>query len=238
MTKLTILMYHEVASPGHGTRHRGNFVTPAQFEEQLDALTDWGYQSIGFDEWLAFRDGRGRVPRRPLIVTFDDGYRSFAEHAWPRLRARGMRATMFLVASQIGGTNVWDKDERSSPLLDADEILALASEGVDFGSHSWSHVPLAKVPLDVARRELTDSRALISELLGAPVRVLSYPYSNQGPAVRALARDTGYAAAVRGKGRMNFRLTDPHGLRRIKFDVHTSLDDARRELFRARWVRL
>lgn len=238
MTKLTVLMYHEVATPRPGARHLGNFVTPAQFEAQLDALKSWGYESIGFDEWLAFRAGRARVPRRPLIVTFDDGYRSFAEHAWPRLKARGMRATMFLVASQIGGTNVWDRDELPSPLLDADEIMALHADGVDFGSHTWSHVPLAKVPLDVARQEMADSRARLSDLLGAPVRILSYPYSNQGPEVRALARQTGYAAAVRGKGRMNFRRTDPYGLRRIKFDLQTSIDDARRELFRARWVRL
>lgn len=238
MTKLTILMYHEVATPRAGTRHLGNFVTPGQFDEQLDALRAWRYESIGFDDWLAFRRGVGRLPARPVILTFDDAYQSFAREAWPRLKARGMGATLFVVAGQLGGRNVWDADELPSPLLDAREIAALRRDGVVVGSHTRSHVPLAKVPAQVAREELVTSRALLEDAIGAPVRLLSYPYSNQNRAVRALARDAGYVAAVRGKGRMNHRLTSPFALRRIKFDVHSTPRDMQRKLFRARWLEL
>jgi peptidoglycan/xylan/chitin deacetylase (PgdA/CDA1 family) len=235
--KLTILMYHKVAEPVAGARHLGNYVTPSQFERQLDALLDWGYETISLDQWLAYRVGSFAPPRRPLILTFDDGYTCFATSAWPALRARGMRATMFLVSSQIGGTNAWDADELQEPLLDASQILALRDDGVEFGSHSHTHVPLAKVSPARALEELTQSRAALEQLLNKPVTSLSYPFSNQNREVRALARRAGYRVCVRGKGRMNRRSTDVTALQRIKFDYRMSMDDVRSVLFRARWLR-
>jgi peptidoglycan/xylan/chitin deacetylase (PgdA/CDA1 family) len=235
--KLTILMYHKVAEPAAGARHLGNYVTPEQFEQQLDALLDWGYQTISFGQWLTYREGTFALPRRPLIVTFDDGYQCFATTAWPALRKRGMGAMMYLVTSQIGGTNAWDADEVQEPLLSGAQILALQSEGVEFGSHSHTHVPLAKVSPAQAREELTQSRAILEQLLGKPATSLSYPFSNQSRDVRALARRAGYRVCVRGKGTMNRRSTDIHGLRRIKFDYRMTLDDVRKVLFRARWLR-
>jgi len=235
--KLTILMYHKVAEPAAGARHLGNYVTPAEFEQQLDALLDWGYQTMSFGQWLAYREGNFLPPRRPLIVTFDDGYQCFATTAWPALRMRRMGATMYLVTSQIGGTNAWDADEVQEPLLDGQQILALQSEGVEFGSHSHTHVPLAKVSPARALEELSQSRTVLEQLLGKPVTSLSYPFSNQSRDVRALARRAGYRVCVRGKGRMNRRSTDIHALRRIKFDYRMSVDEVRRVLFRARWLR-
>ena len=102
--KLTILMYHKVDELEAGVRHPGNYVSPAAFAEQMDALLEWGYRTIGFDQWLAYRGSGATIPDKPLIVTFDDGYTCFDSHAWPVLRAREMSATVFLVASQIGGT--------------------------------------------------------------------------------------------------------------------------------------
>ena len=235
--KLTILMYHKVAEPAPGARHLGNYVTPSQFERQLDALLDWGYETISFDQWLAYRERKFTPPPRPLIVTFDDGYPCFATTAWPALRARGMRATMFLVSSQIGGTNAWDADEPQEPLLDASRILALRDDGVEFGSHSHTHVPLAKASPAMALEELTRSRAVLEQLLGKPVTSLSYPFSNQSRDVRALARRAGYRVCVRGKGLMNRRTTDVTALRRIKFDYRMSMDDVKTVLFRARWLK-
>jgi peptidoglycan/xylan/chitin deacetylase (PgdA/CDA1 family) len=235
--KLTILMYHKVAEPPAGARHLGNYVTPVQFEQQLDALLDWGYETISFDQWLAYRGGNFSPPPRPLIVTFDDGYQCFATTAWPALRARRMHAAMYLVTSQIGGTNAWDANEVQEPLLDASQILALQADGVEFGSHSHTHVALAKVSSAKALEELTQSRAVLEQLLGKPVTSLSYPFSNQSRDVRALARRAGYRVCVRGKGRMNRRSTDIHALRRIKFDYRMSMDEVRGVLFRARWLR-
>ena len=237
--KLTILMYHKIDEPSTWVRFPGNYVTPSAFEAQMRALNAWGYETIAFEQWLDYRSGFARaIPRRPLIVTFDDGYTCFDRNAWPVLRSLGMGATVFLVAGQIGGTNAWDREEQQEQLLDADRIKALQAEGVSFGSHSFSHPPLAKTAPDRALEELTRSRTELGALLGREVTVLAYPFSNQNSLVRDLARQAGYRCAVRGKGRMNWRYTDPFGLRRIKVEHDMTVDDLRRRLARERYLRL
>jgi peptidoglycan/xylan/chitin deacetylase (PgdA/CDA1 family) len=237
--KLTVLMYHKVDELRPGVRFPGNFVSPKNFERQMDALLLWGYRTITLEQWLDYRDGRLRsLPSKPLVLSFDDGYTCFDEHAWPVMRARGLRGTVFLVAGEIGGWNSWDKDEMRLPLLGAERIRALQREGVDFGSHSFSHVPLAKIERHRALDELTRSRAALSDLLGREVTTVAYPFSNQNAEVRALARQAGYRCAVRGKGRMNWRWTDPFGLRRIKMDNEVTVPRLRRMLFAARYLRV
>jgi len=70
----------------------------------------------------------------------------------------------------------------------------------------------------------------LAALLGRAPDVFAYPYSNQHRDVRRLVRAAGYRAAVRGKGRMNRRHTDPFGLRRIKVEPEWTADDLRRKL--------
>jgi peptidoglycan/xylan/chitin deacetylase (PgdA/CDA1 family) len=236
--KLTILMYHKVDEPPAGVRTPGNFVSPQQFMTQMDALLAWGYRTISFDQWLNYRAGLATIPPKPLILTFDDGYTCFEEHAWPALKTRGMGATVFLVAGQIGGRNAWDRGEISFPLLSADRIRALQADGVHFGSHSVSHPPLAKIALTDAFAELARSRDALGDLLGREVDVFAYPFSNQSADVRRLVRQAGYRCAVRGKGRMNRRATDPFGLRRIKIEPTTSIAKLERSLIRERYLRL
>jgi len=232
-------MYHKIDEAPPDARYPGNYVSPDAFAQQLDALLEWGYRTIEFDEWLRYRsDSSRRFRGRPLIITFDDGYTCFDRNAWPALRAREMTATVFLVASQIGGSNAWDSNERQEPLLDAQRIRQLQAEGVRFGSHSLTHVPLAKVQAKQAMRELTESRARLGELLEAPPAIIAYPFSNQNADVRRLACEAGYLAAVRGGGRMNTRHTDPFGLYRIKPEPGMSIARLRQVLFFERYLRI
>src|SRR5919197_1333356 len=236
--KLAILMYHRIEPLPPGAVHTTNFVRPHDFAAQMAALRQWGYRSITLVDWLGYRTGRCRLPRRPIILTFDDGYRSVRDVAWPILRQHALGATTFLVSGCVGATNRWDADEAQVPLLDAGEVRALHAEGMAFGSHGRTHRALARLPLREAVDELAQSRAELEELLGEPVRFLSYPYSNQNRAVRLAAREAGYEAAVRGRGRMNSRRTDPLQLRRIKVDYRTTLRALRWKLFRERWLRV
>src|SRR4051812_40916121 len=111
MTRLTILMYHRVDAIPSSTRHPKNFVTPERFARQIEALLAWGYQPVTFRQWMDYRSRKVRLPLRPFIVTFDDGYADFARNAWPTLKRLGVGATVFLVASRLGRTNEWDADE-------------------------------------------------------------------------------------------------------------------------------
>jgi len=236
--RLPILMYHKVdrLPPPPGTRYLRNYVFPEQFDLQLAALRRWGYETISFDDFLAYRRREGTLPRRPIILTFDDGYRSTYEVAWPLLQRYGATATVFLVSDLIGKTNVWDAGEIQEPLLGAGEITAMRAGGIEFGSHSCTHPALTALPPHRVLAELRDSRTALEQLLGAPVRVLCYPYGKQNAAVRALARDAGYDAAVIARRRLNSRATDPLRLTRLRIDTNTRLPALRWTLFQLRWL--
>lgn len=128
-----------------------------------------------------------------MLLTFDDGFRDFAEYAWPLLKRHGFSATVFLVADQIGKTNAWDHAfGEEVELMDWQEILRLQEEGVEFGSHTVSHAPLTGLsPADVVR-ECVRSRVMLEEKLKRPVDAIAYPYGDQDAAVRHLAGACGY----------------------------------------------
>jgi len=113
-----------------GTRYPGNHVLPDAFEEQLAELKRWNYQSITLEQWIAYKEKRAGLPRRPIIITFDDGYQSTYHTAWPILRRYGFSATVFLVAGLIGKTNAWDVEERQELLLSGSEIREMQSGGI------------------------------------------------------------------------------------------------------------
>jgi peptidoglycan/xylan/chitin deacetylase (PgdA/CDA1 family) len=236
MSRLTILMYHRVAAIPPDTRYPKNFVAPATFRAQIEGLLEWGYEPITFHQWLAYREHAARIPRRPFIVTFDDGYRDFADNAWPVLQALRVPATVFLVASKLGRTNDWDADEPQTPLLDATSVRELEGEGVEFGGHGFSHVALARVSPNEAREEIVRCHGALVGLLRKPPEVFAYPYSNQSAKVRQLTREAGFKCAVRGKGRLNWRWTDPFGLRRILMHEGVEVNDLERTLSRLRWM--
>ena len=235
---LPILMYHKIdrLPPPPGARHPRNYVLPEQFDAQLAALRRWGYQTISFGDWLAYRRGAGTLPRQPIILTFDDGYRSTYEIAWPLLQRHGSTATVFLVSDLIGKTNAWDADEIQEPLLGPGEIAAMRAGHIEFGSHTKTHAALTTLPLPRAVAELRDSRTALERLVGDPVRVLCYPYGKHNPAVRTLAREAGYEAAVIARRRLNSAATDPLRLARLRMDPNTRLQRLRWTLIQLRWL--
>src|SRR2546425_12529657 len=115
--RLPILMYHKVDRIPRGARYLRNYVLPEQFAAQLDALARWGHRTISFADWLAYRRGRATLPRRPIILTFDDGYRSNYDIAWPLLQRHGCPATVFLVADPLRQTNPRDPAQIPEPPL-------------------------------------------------------------------------------------------------------------------------
>ncbi|HUL02544.1 MAG TPA: polysaccharide deacetylase family protein [Gemmatimonadales bacterium] len=236
--RLPILMYHGVDRIPPQARSPRLYVPPEQFEAQLATLRQLGYETISFAGWLAYRRGDGTLPRRPIIITFDDGYRSLARFALPPLRKFGFSATVFLVSDHVGKTNSWDPPEPVEPLLGAGEIAQMQAAGIRFESHTRTHPALTMIPAEQALEQLTGSRAALTRLLGAPVTVLCYPYGKQNKAVRDLARQAGYEAAVIARPRMNTRRTDPFRLTRLWIDQHTTPRRLRWTLFRLRWLRL
>jgi peptidoglycan/xylan/chitin deacetylase (PgdA/CDA1 family) len=194
---LRILAYHAVADLATDPMLAEYGVPPALFAAQLDDLAAHGWEFVGLDAVLAARDGGEPLPRRALLLTFDDAYVDLLEVACPLLRERGIAAVVFAVADRVGASNLWDqaKGAGALELLDGEGLRAVAARGVEVGSHTATHRSLPKIERGELEGELAGSAATL-ERLGLPrPRSFSYPYGGADERLATAVREAGYEIA-------------------------------------------
>jgi peptidoglycan/xylan/chitin deacetylase (PgdA/CDA1 family) len=192
---LPVLMYHRVIDRvGSPDPWRVN-VSTADFSAQMGYLGARGYQTISLDD-VPLAASPESPWRKPVAITFDDGYRDTLTHALPILKKHRFTATIMLVSDCIGKHNAWDGGRAEpAPLLSLAEIQELRQEGMRYGSHTATHPLLPEIDSAAVRSELAGSKAKLEELLGVPIRALAYPYGRSTPEVRRIAAEVGYVAA-------------------------------------------
>ncbi len=213
-----VLMYHHVEPEPRQPepRHPGSYVTPEELAAQLDLLAAWGFSTwtlaAAAERWHTGRP----LPRRSVVLTFDDGCRCFAAHALPALAARGQRATVFAVSGELGGVNRWDLEagERREALMDAAELRAVAAAGCEVGAHGHTHADLSHLADGALRAETAGCREALTAALGAPPATFCYPYGRAPEAARRAVRAAGYTAAVAILGHEGATAGDPWALPR------------------------
>ncbi|MFI8093835.1 polysaccharide deacetylase family protein [Streptomyces sp. NPDC086080] len=197
-------------------------VTPERLERQLAWLRRRGLRGVSVAELLAARargEGRGLVG-----LTFDDGYTDFLTAALPLLHRFHCGATLFVLPGRLGGDNEWDPLGPRKPLLTADGVRRVAEAGVEIGSHGLTHVDLTRADHTVLTAEVTESRARLEELTGAPVHGFCYPYGTVDARAVEAVRKAGYTyACAIDPG----PLTGPHALPR----AHVGQDDTALRLY-------
>jgi peptidoglycan/xylan/chitin deacetylase (PgdA/CDA1 family)/glycosyltransferase involved in cell wall biosynthesis len=190
-----VLCYHAIADL-HGMPVLAPYgVPPARFRRQL-AVLRLLFRPLTADEFLRFLGGGG-VPRRALLVTFDDCYADLLTAALPLLRASGTPALAFAVTARVGKTNDWDEPIGAPqvPLLAAAGLRAAAAGGIAVGSHSRTHRPLDRLPAAELADELRGSLTDLESLLPAPAALLAYPHGAYNTSVRSAAAEAGYVGA-------------------------------------------
>ena len=195
-----ILVYHNLAPEA-----KGRMVLAAKsFEEQMRYLKAQGYRVISLRDFIEFgRLGR-QLPRRAVVLTFDDGYKAFKTYAHPILKELGFTATLFVYTDYVGA----GRNSLSWP-----ELRELAAEGFDVQAHSKTHGDLRRIAGETDAQfarsmqdELEVPRGLFQRNLGAPPTTLAYPYGSADEDVVRAVRENGYAAAftVRREGNPSF----------------------------------
>jgi peptidoglycan/xylan/chitin deacetylase (PgdA/CDA1 family) len=210
MSALPILLYHSIDDEPQSDVARWS-VTPQEFAEHMSVLWHGGWRTVPLGElaWLA-RTG-APWPDRCVAVTFDDGFEDVLTRAMPVMD--DMVATVYM-------TSGWLRDRASGSqapgrMLAAAQLGEIASAGWEVGVHGHSHVALDAVPKAVAAREITDSKHIVEDVLGAQASGFAYPYGYHDRGVQRLVEDAGFDHAVAVKNTHSHVRDDQWGLARI-----------------------
>jgi len=192
-----ILCYHAVSEAWRSALS----VTPQRLAAQVKALLGRGYEPRTLTDAVL----RPR-PRKTLVITFDDAFRSVAEQGLPVLAELGVPATIYAPTGAMRegtlrtwvGINHWLGGPWEKELLGAtwSDLEALIAAGWEVGSHTRTHPRLVELSDERLDEELAGSRADCAGALGVPCTSLAYPYGECDDRVAAAARRAGYSAAA------------------------------------------
>jgi peptidoglycan/xylan/chitin deacetylase (PgdA/CDA1 family) len=219
-----VLVYHQIT-----TEVRGRVVVPpATFEEQMRYLRARGFRVVTLSALVDFLLRGRQLPRNAVVLTFDDGYRSFLAHAYPVLRELGFPATLFVYTDYVGA---------GRQAMDWSHLEQLAREGFDVQAHSKTHGDLrrrrAESDADYAKRmqaELGDPQVLFERHLGRRARLFAYPYGFHDDELVAKVREYGYEAAFTVRREGNAVFLSPWRLHRSQVYGDMSLEEFARTL--------
>lgn len=189
---IPVLMYHGICEDGPEALARYR-TAPAQFDAQMNWLRRHGYYTMGSAELAWYLESNEPFVGRPVIVTFDDGLKSFADNGWPILKRYGFIAEMFVVTGKAGQTADWDAHYGApAPLMDVADLVRLAGEGVRFGSHLDTHRAVDTLSSRELAEELLRSKVALETWLGSAPTSFAAPFSIVDGRLKSLAQECGY----------------------------------------------
>ena len=180
-TKILVLNYHQVQNAHHSLA-----VPIADFDAQMNYLSSHGYVTITPEELYSGLNGELELPKKPVLITFDDGYADNYTNAFPILKYYGMRATIFVIPAFVGVYKNY---------LTWEEMREMENSGITFESHTMNHYKLEELPDDEIRSELLNSKQILEENLGHPINFLAYPTGTYNLHIAGIAKAIGYKGA-------------------------------------------
>jgi peptidoglycan/xylan/chitin deacetylase (PgdA/CDA1 family) len=217
-----ILMYHEIARRQDTPSRLA--VPPDSFAAQVRHLHETGFRTLTVSALASALAGQDvRLPERPVVITFDDGFADFHAEALPVLSRYGFTATVFVTTGWIADAGTHAAGRRPGRMLCWNQIREAAAAGVEIGAHSHRHPQLDQIPPGRLREELVMSKALLEDGLGAAVPSLAYPFGYSNAEVRRAARETGYGQACAVRNATAGTSHDPFALPRLTIRRSTRL---------------
>lgn len=215
---LPILMYHYIRTPPSKRSDMLGFklsIAPEDFRAQMDWLHASGFHTVTFNHLRAYFAGTEALPSRPIVLTFDDGYRDLYTTAFPILQGHGFTAVAYIVTGFV------DRPE----YVTRAQVIEMDHAGIEIASHTVNHADLSRASFGSTLNEVVQSKRWLEQLLGHSVLDFAYPSGKfNALAIRAL-RQAGYDTAVTTRTSITHSLLDRYEWGRVRVGGGESLQD-------------
>ena len=209
-----ILMYHVIQAPTASTPLPGLYVAPSVFAAQMRWLAHHHFHAVTLQEVYDYWHG-APLPSRPVVISFDDGFRNQYTKALPILAHHHWPGTLNLALSHFAQPG-WGLGPRM--------IKAMIRNGWEIDSHTMTHASLPGLPPDQLRYQVAHSRVVLQKRFDVPVDFFCYPAGAYNSTVIAAVRRAGYQGATSTQPGFA-RWDDPWTLNRIRMTNSTGPRD-------------
>ena len=189
--RVPVFMYHEVVPDDEQIEVPATHVTVGELKSQLVYLQKKGYTAVTLEDLYEFMTHRKPLPAKPVVITFDDGYRSFYELVYPMLRELNYKASLSLINGPMNEYGAYYYVSWS-------QVREMTGSGlVEITSHTGSHRLLGKLTDDAElKNELAGSREEIAKYLGWKPEIIVYPVGSYNTRVIQAAKAAGYKMGI------------------------------------------
>ena len=197
--QVSVFGYHRFVNQVH---RPDTEITPQAFEQQMEELKNRGITVIPMQDFLAWKRGEKNIPPRCAVITFDDGWKSQYEVAWPIMKKFGYPFTMFIYTEGVRGGHFGGGEA-----ITWEQLAEMRDAGIDIQAHSATHQDLRKPYDKVAKKKLTPPeyeqwlhnevvgcKELLEQRLGIRVNCFAVPYGFYNQHIKDVATQAGYEA--------------------------------------------
>ncbi|MEK7580746.1 MAG: polysaccharide deacetylase family protein [Patescibacteria group bacterium] len=210
---LPILIYHyvEYVTDERDTIRKSLNIQPNTFQNQIDTLKNNGYIFITPSQIAEIESGKLKI-EKPIIISFDDGYRDFYTDVFPILEKNNIKAVAYIVPGFLNHLNYmyWDQVKEISQ-----------SNLVEIGAHSMHHQSLGRLSTQAAADEINQSKLVLELSLGRQITTFAYPYGHFTDQTVELVRSAGFTSALTTDTGINDSQSDLFTLHRIHPGANT-----------------
>lgn len=187
LARIPILMYHDILPKKEVSWD----VTPEELEEHFQLLKSEGVTPISIDDLMVHLRTGTPLPEKPVVLTFDDGYKGHYEYVYPLLKKYGYPAVFSIYTDGI--TN-----NTGRPKATWEQIREMAKDPlVTISAHSVTHpLDLTKLPDEQLQKEVVESKKTLELYLGIPIHYFTYPVGKYDERVAQLVASSGYQMAL------------------------------------------
>lgn len=213
--KVPIIYYHHVSNKTKFPNYMelGMNVPEALLDQQVKYLADNGFNTITLDDlYQSFYKGKP-LPPKPVILTFDDGYRDNYEHAFPILKKYKKMGTFFVISGFVGNKNYMTREQ----------LKEMSDSGMEIEPHAKSHPDLTKADVMKITVEIALSKAEIEKITGKPANFMAYPFGKYNEKVINVLKSQGYLLAATIRGGKDQDNSKPYELKRYPVGPKTNI---------------